>query len=74
MMNNPRVNGCPILEKETSVCMCMCMKCGDVDRKSCFGIRSAFQYGYNMAEDKALQAFKEISQAMLKRVEALQSE
>ena len=53
-------NDCPIKGNETGMCMCSRMMCGEVKYDHCFWMRSAFTYGFTLAEDKALECLDRI--------------
>ena len=72
----PKIANCPLMDDESFICMCLNLKCneGEVDSKTCYGIRNAFQYGCALTEEKYLAEFKTLAQTMLNRIEALQDE
>ena len=72
----PKIANCPLMDDESRICMCLNLKCneGEVDSKTCYGIRNAFQYGCVLTEEKYLAEFKTLAQTMLNRIEALQNE
>ena len=53
-------NNCPIKGKETGTCMCSRMMCSEVKSDHCFWMRSAFTYGFTLAEDRALERLDRI--------------
>ena len=76
MANLPKVSNCPLMDDESHICMCLNLKCNvcEVDSKTCYGLRNAFQYGCALTENKYLEEFKTLAQTMLNRIEVLQNE
>ena len=76
MANLAKIENCPLRDDESCICMCLNLKCnaGEVDSKTCFGLRNAFQYGCILTENKYLEEFKMLTQTMLNRIEVLQNE
>lgn len=76
MANLPKVKNCPLRDNESNpqICMCLCSRCDMVDLNVCFAIRSAYQYGYSVAESNYLNEFKAICETVVNRMKELQKD
>ena len=56
---------CKIRCEEDGVCTCFPKKCDEVDEDTCYALRCAFHYGFDIAKDIANKNLEEIKTKIL---------